>query len=467
MIYTLGTVLTRGIGILLLPIYTRYLTPGEYGVIDLFMIVASLVNLTIALEISQAIVRYYHDASTDTEKAQYTSTAFWFTLGVYCIYFCVSIFFADTLTLYLLEDVTKTGIFILATAAIATNGIFYFAQNQLKWRIEPKASIIASLLNVGITAGIAVYLLIYQNMKIESIFIGQIFGNIMGTLIAIYYARSNYQFMFNRTKLKMMLSFSTPLVFSSVAVFIALYIDRIAIKQLLGFEELGIYGVAYRFASIASLIMVGFQSSLSPLIYKHYQEAETPQNIVKLFHGFMIFSLALVSGAILFSYEAIVVFTTEQFYSASHLIAPLVLIVLLSNMYIFAPGIGIAKKTKIIASITIFSAIVNTVLNYTLIPMIGVYGAVLATFISALIAFIAYIKLSDPYYPIPYEWMKIILVSTAVILISYATKFYFNELTIINIVVKSVFYMFVLYYLVNSLTNISILKKYFVTRSNL
>ena len=66
-VYTIGGVLTRGVAIFLLPIYTNYLSPAEYGIIDLFIVIASIVNIIIALEISQGIARYYQDAKDEKE----------------------------------------------------------------------------------------------------------------------------------------------------------------------------------------------------------------------------------------------------------------------------------------------------------------------------------------------------------------------------------------------------------------
>ena len=93
LIYTLGHLLTSGIAIFLLPIYTRYLSPAEYGVIDLFIVIAAIVNLTIALEISQGIARYYQEAKNEKEKRKYTSSAFWFTILVYSLFFFLTFFF--------------------------------------------------------------------------------------------------------------------------------------------------------------------------------------------------------------------------------------------------------------------------------------------------------------------------------------------------------------------------------------
>ena len=166
-IYTIGTVFTRGIGILLVPIYTRYLTPSEYGVIDLFIILTSLISLTIALEIHQAVVRFYQDTEDEDEKMKYVSTAFIFTVFVYMIYLIISFSFSDIFTLWLLDDIKYKSIFLLATFSVFTSGLFYFTSGQLKWQIMPKQLVTVSIVNVTIVASITVYLLVIEKMKIE------------------------------------------------------------------------------------------------------------------------------------------------------------------------------------------------------------------------------------------------------------------------------------------------------------
>ena len=442
--YSIGHALTSGIAIFLLPIYTRYLSPAEYGVIDMFLVIAAFINLTIALEITQGIARYYQDARDEKEKREYTSSAFWFTLLVYLFFFFISFIFSDTFTLWFLEDVNKKKIFLLAVFSITTSGIFRFTRNQLRWQIQPKNSVITSLLNVVVTGSLVVYLIVVQELKVESIFIGQIAGNITASLLAIFFVRKSYGFIFCISKFKKMVSYSMPLVLSGIGIFIAVYIDRIAIKDLLGFDELGIYGVAYRFAAVAFLVMAGFQKSLSPLVFKHYQEENTPLDISKIFSIFIIFALFVVAGSILFSKELVVLFTTKAYYSSESLIPLLVMVIFFSNMYIFAPGIGIVKKTKVISLISISSAIINIILNYTFIPVIGLSGAAYATLVSAVIAFSLYIFFSFKYYPIPYQ-VKPILLSFLIVLIgSYGVASMFDKIEFVSIIVKIIFLLVVL-----------------------
>lgn len=442
-IYTIATVLTRGIAIFLVPIYTRYLTPAEYGIIDYFMILASIINLTIALEISQAVARYYQDAVGMKEKRSYVATAFLFTIFVYVLYFLISFIFSNEFAYLFLDDENMSILFIIASGAIATNGIFYFVQNQLKFEIRPKDFAVVSIVNVIVLASVAIYLLVIAGLKVESIFIAQIIANILASILGVYMARKSYGFLFVYEKFKEMISFSYPLVFSGVAVFIAVFIDRIAIKDLLGLDELGIYGVAYRFAAVASLVMIGFQSSLMPLVYKHYKEPNTSKDISKIFNIFSIFALFVVAGSIIFAKEMVILFTTEAFYSSYSLIAILVLVVFFSNMYIFAPGIGIAKKTKLTAMITITSAILNTILNYTLIPIFGLNGAAYASLISAIVAFFMYLLLAYKYYPIPYKTKELFLSFIFVLIFSYGVVSMFDEINLISIIIKIAFLLFI------------------------
>ncbi len=438
MVYTISIVLTRGIYIFLVPIYTRYLTPTEYGTIDYFTILASIINLTIALEITQAVARFYQDA-TDSHKKEYASTAFLFSLFIYSLYFIVSYIFSTEFSKLFLDDPNFSVLFIIASGAIATNGIFYFLQNQLKWQIQPKDFAIVSVVNVAILAVITTYLLVVASLKIESIFIGQIIANIVASLLSIYMAKESYGLIFHYHKFKEMISFSAPLVLSGISVFIALYIDRIAIKDLLGLEALGIYGLAFRFASVTTIVMIGFESALMPLVYKHYKEKRTSIDIANIFSIFSIFALVVVAGSIVFSKELVMFLTTKAFYSASNLIPILVLTSFFSKMYIFSPGLAIAKKTKIIAIITTTSAILNTTLNYALIPHFDLYGAAYATFITVFIVFLLYVKLSVKYYQIPYQIKKLLISLIFVLVTGYFLNYILDDITLLMIFIKLFF----------------------------
>ena len=458
-IYNIGNILTRGISIILLPLYTKYLSPSEYGIIDLFFLIASVVNIVITLEISQGIARYYQDTDNEKDKRDYCSTAFWFTVIVYSFFLIFSHIFSDFFTQILLEDPNKKHIFLFAVFSVASNGIFYFTQNQLKWQIQPKENVIINLLNFLVVSSLSIYLLIIKKFGLEGIFISQICANFIATFFAIFFARKSYGFYFSKLKFKKMMSYSLPLVFSGIGVFVALHVDRLAIKDLMGLDKLGIYGVAYRFAAIASLVTLGFQQSLSPLIFKYHRQKKTRFNIANIFNIFVIFASLVISVTILFSRELVILFTEQAYYSSANLISILIIAVFISKIYIFAPGIAIAKKTKLIFVITTISATLNTLLNYTLIPMFGLFGAAYATLTSTIVASSFYLILSNRYYPVPYKIKSLLIIFGLIILSSFVILKFFNEINLISIIFK------VFSFVLMSLISIFFLRKKFTLQN--
>jgi O-antigen/teichoic acid export membrane protein len=297
---------------------------------------------------------------------------------------------------------------ILANGGIALNGFFYFTQNLLQWRIQPQDSVKVSILNtVVLIVSLAIFL-IWARQGLTGVFISQIIAFFVSGCAGLYFARQDYRFLFVWKKFKEMVGFSFPLVFSGVAIYIALYIDRIMIKTFLGLDFLGVYGVAYRFASVAGIFIIGFQTALTPLVYKHYKTPKTASDVAHLFKIFIFLVLLLLSGALLFSKDIVFILTTRAYYGAAPLIPVLLSAVLLSNMYIFSPGLGVKKRTKTIAFISFFSGGVNFSLNWFLIPRYGIAGAATSTCISAFLGFTAYLFISNRHYPIPYQWKKIL-----------------------------------------------------------
>jgi len=405
-IYTVSTVLARGIGIFLIPIYTRMFSPTDYGVIDILAVVASLVNLTIALEISQAVARYFPDVKTVEEKRAFASTALWFTIIVNCIFLIVVQYYCNTIGPLVLGSLYNETLFRVALFSMATSGIFNILQMQLRFQLQSFQYALVSIITLLVSVFVILVLIFVAKWGLISVFIGQLVGNVIGALASYRFGGKSYALVFDTNKLKQMLAFSAPLVPSSIGVFIAVYIDRIAIKELMTMADVGLYGIAYRIASMVSLIMVGVNSALMPLVYNNYKQANTPTEIARIFRYFLWAAIMFFLGLSLFARELLVIFTTPQFYGAYTVVPILVLAVILSGMYVFAPGLAIAKKTSLIAGISITTAFINTVLNFTLIPYLGISGSALATLIGTGMQFSLFIWLGNKYYVIPFEWKR-------------------------------------------------------------
>ncbi|MCU7495268.1 MAG: oligosaccharide flippase family protein [Ignavibacteria bacterium] len=407
-IYSFGTILTRGIQIIMLPIYTRLLTPADYGVYDLLNILTGLVNVTVALEITQGFVRHYSDAATEEERIAYSSTSFWFVLFMYCIFLTSTLLFSFPLSSLVLGKSYSPQIFVASMISIFGSGLFVFLQNQLRFYLKSKSFALVSIIFTLVSYSSTVVFLSVFKTGVVGIFWGLIAGYTVGNFLSWYMAKNHYRLVFNWNKCKEMLRFSIPLVPASIGTMIFLYIDRIAINSLMSKDELGLFGVAYRFSAIVTLVLSGFQIALGPLIYLNYKQSSTPGEIAKIFRYYLTMVLCFVLALSIFSIEALKIFTTPAYFRAEKVIPIISFATLFISMQIFAPGLALAKRTKTIAVINIVAGLMNSLLVYLLIPYLGIMGASFGTLLTAIMLFAVNMYFSQKLFYIPHNWRKIL-----------------------------------------------------------
>ena len=409
LIITIPAIISRGLSFILVPLYTRVLSPADYGSLDLLIVFASIIKLTIALEVSQGLARFYSAEPNLERKVAYASSAFWFTVTCYSMFAVTMVLLPPQVAGFIMGQSNMETAFQVGLIYIWVDGLFYLVQNQFRWEFRSYYFAMVSLTMSIITAGSSIWLAYFQNWGLLGLLTGMSTGCLSATVLGIWWLRKSFRFRFDFERLKEMLTFSTPLVISGIAVWISLYVDRMMINQILSVHEVGLYSVGYRIASASGLVMVGIQGALTPLVYANYQNPETPQQLAKVFRLFLILVLLVFLVLTLFARDILMILTTPQFYGSSVVVIFLVPAVLLGNMYVFSPGIFIAKKTDLIIWINVGGGLMNASLNYILIPSMGITGAGLATMLSYFAIFLAYTLIGQRFYRIPHDWPKILL----------------------------------------------------------
>jgi len=405
--YAIPTIISRGLSFILVPLYTRVLSPADFGSLDLLLVFASLVNLTIALEVSQGVARFFAAEIRQDRKVAYASSAFWFTLGCYSVFAALMLMLTPYIASVIMGQAGLELAFQFGVIYMWSNGLFCLVLNQFRWELRSSHYTIVSLVMAFATGGVSVWFAYFQNWGLIGLLFGMAAGCLTATALGLWWLRDSVRLYFDTERLKEMLAFSTPLVFSGIAVWVSLYIDRMMIKYLLSIEEVGLYGIGSRLASVSTLAIVGFQAALTPLIYANYKNPDTPRQLEQIFRLFLSFALLVYLVLTLFAIDILVLMATPEFYGGAIVVMFLVPAILLGNMYIFAPGIGIAKKTHLIVWINVMGGLLNIGLNYWLIPIFGIRGAGVATMMSYGGIFAAYTFFGQRFYPIPHNWTRI------------------------------------------------------------
>jgi len=167
--YAIPSIFSRGLAVFLIPLYTRVLSPSDFGSFDLFMVFCTLVNLTVALEVSQGVARYYSSENNPDNKIAYASSAFWFTLFCYTVLLVLSIIFSKEFSLLVMGRDGLTLTYQIGSVYIFLNGIFYLIQNQFRWELRSFHYVIVSLLVTFITATFGIILTYYLNRGLDGL----------------------------------------------------------------------------------------------------------------------------------------------------------------------------------------------------------------------------------------------------------------------------------------------------------
>jgi len=459
-IYLVGNILVKSVHLIALPLIVGQITVEEFGIYDYFLILTAIVNIVITLDITQASSRFYPNLECDADKAAYTSTAFVFIIFNLSLFFIVISLFSNKLSIIFFGIENKGGL-LLAVGNMVTVTVLYFTQHQLKWEMNPRATVYVGIVNAVIFLVCISLFTYFSHLTVDNIFVSSISSGFVAILFSIKLSENSYHLNFDFSKLKLMLTFSSPLVLSGIGMYIAVYLDRLAIQYFLGSGQLGIYAFATRFALVSILILASVQSAITPLIYKNSDKIGTPAEIEEIFYLFVAVLILISGGAYLFSLEIVHIFGSFEYYGAKEIIPILVLASLFNGIYIFFPGLFINKKTKTISMITITSAVLNGAANYALIPYIGIKGAAYSTLLSSLFISVLFLRLGHKYYPIHFNWRKVIVAVIASFSVFYSLFIYVPDLSWSNFIIKTVVLLVVsiisLFYL--SSKNIANLKR--------
>jgi O-antigen/teichoic acid export membrane protein len=425
-IYSIPTFVSRGLALLLVPVYTRILSPADFGVLDMLFVFGGLVNLTVALEVSQGMARFYADEPDAACKRAYASSAFWFTVACYGLFVMLALSGSQLLSVWVTGQDGLEAVFRIAVVYIGLNGVFYLIQNQFRWELRSRRYAEASMLSTFVTAAAAVGFSYGLNWGLTGFLWGMTLGALAGVLYGLCWLRSTYAWQLDGARLGQMLRYSMPLVPAGLAVWLGSYLDRLMINHYLSLNEVGLYGVGYRLSSIVGLVVVGVQGALTPLVLTHYREPGAASQLAVIFRLFLAGALMMFLTLSLFARDIMVLMTTPDFYGSAALVIYLVPGAMLAQMYIFAPGINIAKKAHLYIWLNLAGVLVNATLSWCLIPLWGIVGAAVATLTGSGCVFVLFMYISQRLYAVPHDWKRLmaataIAVTLAALIPSFAT----------------------------------------------
>jgi O-antigen/teichoic acid export membrane protein len=426
-IYGIPTFLAKAMGLLLLPIYTRQLGPLDFGFVEFIAATSAILSIVLPIEINQAVARLLPDSDDQRRQTKIFVTAFLFTTVSFTAFGGL----VYLLRLYLFEvanlPIQYAQYALLICLTFLVSALISLVQVTLRFTGQLIPSVIVNMTVVFANVGLVLYFSDSNQLGITEYFLSQVASGFLGLLTGLFFLIQMYGSAlktFDLATLKELLKYSWPIVFSSVGIVSASAVDRWMIGGTIGLAELGYYGVAARFAAIVGLVFYIVSSTLTPIVYRDYEKAETKRLIVSTLKATFIFCFAFLLLTSLFSSQLIGLLAGNQFSQGSQYIFYLTLSAVLLNMTAFFLGMDVFKKTKLLSQINIVSGATAALGCVVFVPVFGIWGAIASSIFANSVRLCGYFYYSQQNYLIRIErrWLSIALLATFLLVLAVTIR---------------------------------------------
>lgn len=411
-IYSIGNIMSRAIGFLMIPVYTRYLTPADYGTVEILTLTSTILSLILAMGLSSSVMRFYFDCNKEHEKKEVVSTALIFSLSVALTAVIVLLAFSSELSLLMFNSPG----FSLYFKLIILSMFFEISLGvpQIYLRILDKSVMftVVSIIQLIIGLSLNIYFIVLLKMGVLGVLYSMLFSGLVISVLMITYTFKNVHFHFSLEKLRPMLAYSLPLIPAGLSMFALNSGDRFLLKYFCDLQEVGIYSLGYKFAMVLGMLIgQPFYQVWSPHMFSIAKTKDAPRTYSRIFTYFVFVLVFAGLGLSVLIKDILKIMVTPKFFEAYKVVPIVVIGYIFYQVYYLLPiGIHLEKKTKWLAAIVTFAASVNVVLNWFLIPRYGMMGAAWVTAVSFLCLPVTTYFISRRYYFIHYEFKRIALI---------------------------------------------------------
>ncbi len=408
-IYGLGTIISRVVTFLLLPLYTRYLTPEDYGILEIIDITSVLIGIVVSIGIANGLSRFYYESDNTDDRNIVVSTTYYIGTIIVLVSTPILYFLTSPISELLFGSIQYAYFFIISFASFLLG--IYLDTGILYLRLIKKPAIF-----ISITISRLVFLIFFNILFIVKYEMG-----IIGILYSSLLVRSVYALFLSiavlwKTGIKFsfqlaidMIKYSLPIIPSNLASTLIKQSDKYFVAHFFTMFDTGIYTLALRLGNtVHNLLTIPFNMAYIPRRFEIMKREDTSGTYAKIFtyHMFLVGFVGLLISILI--PEILRLMVTPKFYDAASYV-PLVVfsMIIFGTHRHFDFGILYSKKTKYLAYINLSTAIINLSLNYILIRSYGLWGAIWsAVLVLSLQAFLM-LYVSNKFFRINFEFFRV------------------------------------------------------------
>ncbi|MGN7396878.1 oligosaccharide flippase family protein [Peribacillus frigoritolerans] len=420
-LYTFSTLLVKAIGFLLLPIYTLFLTPEDYGTINLINSFNGVASFIVAFSLYSAITRFSADYKNEREKlSRFYGTIFLFVCFSGIVFISLAIIFKNILISLFFEGISFYPILLISFLLLFFVTIQTLHQSMLGALQQGRKLTLVNLIFFGLQVVLILFFMIVLKQQVIGVLIATLIINVSYFIYMLIDLKKNKLIILcmDLRLLKEAMKYSIPLMPHNLSTSIANLASRVFINNSGTLALVGLYSVASQFSMLIDTVQTSVNKAFQPWFFEMLNKSNEKgqKELVKLSNFLLLLYSLVYMGIGLFSQDVIILMLTEKFSMAWTVIPILVIGYSVKSIYYFYVNILFYYKSaaKKIFIATIIGSLADIILASLLVPKYGMYGAAVSFLVAKIIVVSIVVYMSKKYADIGYRvsrMLKIIVPS--------------------------------------------------------
>ena len=427
-LYLVGNVAVRAIGFLAIPFYSRFLSPAQYGLIELVELSTQTIAIAFGLQtIGVALSRLYHDQPNAERERAVVSTSLIGTAALSLFVTIIAVALSTPLSQLVFH--TSEWATLLQASFIA---MFFSSSMEVvlvyeRIRNNARFFLIYTLITLVLTLSLNILFIGVMGFGVWGFVSSKLIVTTSATIYLAFRMRRDVGWHWEWPFIPGLVRFGAPLVLSTLSYFAIHFSDRFFLSAAVSLADLGRYALAYKFAILVSaLVGDSFNKSWSVTLYRYLDRNDWRDQFARVasYLTFILFATGLAIA--LFSPELLRIMVPPDY-----LPPPMLLPILIASYLareigdFFRSLLLINKRSGMVGKIAAAGAILNLAANALLIPKFGIYGAAastLATWVAYMVACWAIANAEHKLPVNPLNYLRIALVCAVVYILGAQTR---------------------------------------------
>ncbi|MCW3013375.1 MAG: hypothetical protein JWO02_467 [Solirubrobacterales bacterium] len=409
--YQAPSLVSAMLAVFTLPLYTRYLSPADYGYAETLLTFIILASILLRLGLGESFVRFWFDDEDRERQVQLARTTTGLTALVATVATLVALAFATPLS-HLLFGKEDAGLMRLGILGLWTFTNLELALAMLRVQERRRAYVITTLANVVLTITLTITLVVGFETGARGYVLGN-YGASTVVLLALWFEQRELLGLRLRrptVPLGPLLAFGGPTIPADATVFALNVIDRAYILRTQSAAAAGVYAVAVKLSTAVIVAVRGFQAAWPPLAYSVVQDTDARRLYAVVTTAYVAVTGIVVAALTLFGRWLVRLLAAPEYFEA-HAVLPWVALgwALYGLNLVFITIAGRAKVTTRNFPAALAGVLVNVLVLVALVPSLGIRGAGIALSSAYVVMIFALYRLTRSLFSVPFEWGRLAL----------------------------------------------------------